>query len=274
MKYVFFLSLCYKHFKKPCSFRIHVDNVLVDEVVLDKDINPIKDFEKNYINESNKWLYRGLVILPMPEKIWIYHIDLEDTNKNIFLDFNVNDNNYSNGFMSQSAMVKIRCAGLIKESTFYKSTEFFMDYAKKIKKKFLRIEKNWLDHKPEDLDNWQLTDDYPMGVHQDNALNRGVWKWPNYMFRYPSVGWFPIKNSASTEEKKVRDQWCGGNFLVELNLIKKHKNMMIKEQIELNESDGQPTQVKGVVDFDPYIIWLKQLPEVINIYNEDQRSNS
>jgi len=55
MKYVFFFSLLYKHFKKPCSFRIYLDDVMVDEVVLDKDINPIKDF-KEYMLETNLFI--------------------------------------------------------------------------------------------------------------------------------------------------------------------------------------------------------------------------
>ena len=232
--------MLYKHFKKPNSFRIYLDDVMVDEVVLDKDINPIKDFEKKYVNESTRWVYRRLIRRQIAEKIWIYHIDLKDSNKNIFLDFDVNDSNYTNGFMSQSALVKITCAGLIKESTFNKSTNFFVDYAEKIKKKFLEIEKHRLAHVPEEDP-----------IHD-------AYKFPYYMFDYPSVHRFSvqIKNSGAMEEKEILDHWCGGDFLVKLNLVKKHKNMIL-------QTYSRP--VKGVVNFDAYICWLKQLPEVINI---------
>lgn len=236
MKYVFFLSLLYKHFKKPCSFRIYLDDVMVDEVVLDKDINPINDFKKKYVKESDRWIYRNLCRYPMAEQIWIYHIDLEDSNKNIFLDFDVNDSDYNNGFVSRTALVKIIRAGLIKESTFNRPRKFFVDYAEKIKKKFLRIEKHRLAHVPED--------------HPD----LDAWKIPNYWFQWPSVQRFLVQRT--TMEEEIWDHWCGGDFLVKLNLVKKHKNMMLR-----NGSDP----VKGVVDFDAYICWLKQLPEVINM---------
>jgi hypothetical protein len=245
MKYVFFLSLLYKHFKKPCSFRIYIDDVMVDEVVLDKDINPINNFKKKYAKEYDGWIYRNLCRRPMAEKIWIYHIDLKDSNKNIFLDFNVNDSDYTNGFMSRSALVNITCAGLIKESTFNRSKDFFVDYAKKIKKIFFHIEKHRLAHVPEH---------HPI-------LDK--WKFPIHQFNYPSVWMFLAqnKNSTTMEEKVLTNHWWSGNFLVKIKMIKKHKNMILQDC-------HRP--VKGVVNFDPYIIWLKHLQEVINIYNEDQ----
>jgi hypothetical protein len=65
-----------------------------------------------------------------------------------------------------------------------------------------------------------------------------------------------IKNSGTMEEKKLIYEWCSGNFLVKLNLIKKHKNMILQEC---------SVPVKGVVNFDAYMCWLKQLPKVINM---------
>ena len=246
MKYVFFLSLLYKHFKKPCSFRIYLDDVMVDEVVLDKDINPINDFEKKYANEPDGWVYKNLCRFPMSEKIWIYHIDLKDSNKNIFLDFDVNNSDYTNGFMSRSAMVKITRAGLIKESTFNRSRDFFMKRAENINRKFFHPEQRRPAREPEDFRNH--------GSYLYATTNNT----PRYMFAYPSVDRFSvqIKNSGAMEEKEIYDRWCGGDFLVKLNLVKKHKNMILQKC-------SMP--VKGVLDFDAYICWLKQLPEVINI---------
>jgi hypothetical protein len=258
MKYVFFLSLLYKHFKKPCSFRIYLDDVMVDEVVLDKDINPIKDFKKKYVNESDGWeqegqdppffqIYKNLDPQTMAEKIWIYHLDLKDSNKNIFLDFDVNDNNYTNGFMSRSALVKITRAGLIKESIFNRSRDFFMKRLEKQNRKFFRPGRpRFRISVPEDYQS------------HTSYLYRTAKKIPCDMFAYPSVDQFlvQIKNGGTMEEKEMWYQWCGGDFLVKLNLVKKHKNMILQKC---------SVPVKGVVEFDPYIIWLKQLPEVINM---------
>jgi hypothetical protein len=243
--------LFYKHFKKPCSFRIYLDDVMVDEVVLNKDINPIKDFKKKYVNESTRWFYRRLIQRPPSEKIWIYHLDLKDTSKNIFLEFNINDSNYSNGFMSQSALVKIRCAGLIKESIFNKSKNVKKDILEKLKKKFSYIKED----RVVDLAEFEETvsdNDVP-----EPALDI------DDEFSWPSVNRFlaQIKNGSAMEEKELIYEWCSGNFLVKLNLIKKHKNMILQDCYR---------PVKGPVAFDAYIIWLKQLPEVINTYNEDK----
>ena len=257
MKYVFFLSLLYKHFKKPCSFRIYLDDVMVDEVVLDKDINPVKDFKKKYVNESDGWerkgqdprfihVYKELDPQTVAEKIWIYHLDLKDSNKNIFLDFDVNNSDHTNGFMSRSALVKITRAGLIKESTFNRSRDFFMKRAENINRKFFHPEQRRPARVPEDFRNH--------GSYLYATTNNT----PRYMFAYPSVDRFSvqIKNSGAMEEKEIYDGWCGGDFLVKLNLVKKHKNMILQKC-------SMP--VKGVLDFDAYICWLKQLPEVINI---------
>lgn len=259
MKYVFFLSLLYKHFKKPCSFRIYLDDVMVDEVVLDKDINPVKDFKKKYVNESDGWeqpgqdplfhhVYKNLDPRMMAEKIWIYHLALKDSNKNIFLDFDVNDSDYTNGFMSRSALVKITRAGLIKESIFNRSRDFFMKRAENINRKFFRPGRPRFNiaYNPEDFRN------------HEEWRRRSARQMPHYMFTYPSVDRFSmqIKNGGAMEEKEMHDHWCGGDFLVKLNLVKKHKNMILQKC-------SMP--VKGVVDFDAYICWLKQLPEVINM---------
>ena len=243
--------MLYKHFKKPCSFRIYLDDVMVDEVVLNKDINPIKDFKKKYVNESTRWFYRHLAQRPPSEKIWIYHLDLKDTSKNIFLEFNINDSNYTNGFMSRSALVKIRCAGLIKESIFNKSKNVKEDILEKLKKKFSYIKED----RVVDLAEFEkIVDDNEEPLPDQDKDDE---------FRWPSVNRFlaQIKNGAAMEEKELVHEWCSGNFLVKLNLIKKHKNMILQDCYR---------PVKGPVAFDTYIIWLKQLPEVINTYNEDK----
>jgi len=81
---------------------------------------------------------------------------------------------------------------------------------------------------------------------------------PVHMFRYPAIDNFVMqsKNSADVEEESLPPHWRGGDFLVKLNLVKKYNNMILQE-------GDRP--VKGVVDFDAYVCWLKQIPEVINI---------
>ena len=234
---------------------------MVDEVVLDKDINPINNFKKKYTKEYDGWIYRYLARYPtMAEKIWIYHIDLKDSNKNIFLDFDVNDSDYTNGFMSRSALVKITYAGLIKESTFNKSTNFFVDYAEKIKKKFFHIEKH----------RWRILMNKYFGEGVNKPLSHGpedhpihnAWKDPIHWFKYLSVQMFVTFNKRELPWKKYvsQDHWWSGNFLVKIKMIKKHKNMIL-HQCYRPEFRNR---------LDAYIIWLNHLPEVINTYNEDK----
>ena len=149
----FFISCVYRHFhKNPVDSAIYLDDQLIDDVVLDKGINYIEDFTEKYINESKKSFYRRLHYFKdgayhgnVPEKFWLYDIDVTDSNKNIFIEFDVNDNNYTNGFMTQSAMIRSLRVGLCPRSVLATPKNFFINYVEKIKEQFLDTERNLLD---------------------------------------------------------------------------------------------------------------------------------
>lgn len=261
MKYVFFISFFYRHFKKPCGFRIYLDDQLIDDVVLDKGINYIENFTEKYINESNKSFYRRLHYFKdgayhdnVPEKFWLYDIDVTDSNKNIFIEFDVNDSNYTNGFVTQSAMIRSLRVGLCKRSVLTMPKNFFINYVEKIKEQFLETERNLLDaSKPT-----------PFPEAPDELYKR-----PDRWFPYPSPMNYKVKfnndNSNREWQDISRNGKLSGRFTVKLPLFKKHKQVMIQD------ASGRKN---GVVLLDPFISWLKQVPEVINIYNEDQRSDN
>ena len=50
MKYVLLLSLFYKHYKKSSTLKLFLDDQLIDEIILDKNIDPIPN--RKTLNQS------------------------------------------------------------------------------------------------------------------------------------------------------------------------------------------------------------------------------
>ena len=54
MKYVLLLSLFYKHYKNSSTLRLFLDDQLIDEIVLDKNIDPIPNFQERHSQTIDK----------------------------------------------------------------------------------------------------------------------------------------------------------------------------------------------------------------------------
>ena len=54
MKYILILSLFYKHYKKASTLKLFLDNSLIDEIVLDKNIDPIPNFQEKHSQTIDK----------------------------------------------------------------------------------------------------------------------------------------------------------------------------------------------------------------------------
>ena len=117
MKYLLFVSFCYKHYKKENSFRVYVDDSLVDEARLTADIDRVNiDYVTKNLSKDD-WLRRDLVRKTrikkgnfplLTDKLWLYTVNIEDGHcPKIKLDFSITDNNYTNGFMTKGMKVTI-----------------------------------------------------------------------------------------------------------------------------------------------------------------------
>lgn len=253
MKYLLFVSFCYKHYKKENSFRVYVDDLLVDEASLTADINRVNiDYVTKNLSKDD-WLRRDLVRKSrikkgnfplLTEKLWLYTVDIEAGHcPKIKLDFSITDNNYTNGFMTKGAMARVEKVGLIP-----------LD-------KFLRLQtgmwhEQWGYYKAKRL---RFSELY-------GHRGRG--------YKYPTCDHFIIKTSNQSREQypfdfnwdgKDSDQWIGENFSVIMETMFKHKTLIFKSfhQAPL-----------GIVEIDPVFLLMAKHKDVINIYNEDHRSNN
>ena len=239
MKYVLILSLFYKHYKNSSTLKLFLDNSLIDEIALDKNIDPIPNFQERHSQTIDKvavdsyrdatWVikrlkdwytyrdtYRGKQThIKIPSKLWLYSLELNNTNKHISLNFEIHDNNYSNAFMTNSALAKIHKIGLIPENLFYDEQKILPRICKTFRRKnidSIHISKDGKNKKInknniEDLelylgDGWITKDDY-IGEFR-------------YSREYPFI-----------TGHKWKKWWFGGLKKIILPIIKKHNTFML-----------------------------------------------
>ena len=174
--------------------------------------------------------------IKIPSKLWLYFLELDNTNKHISLNFEIHDNNYSNSFMTNTAMIKIHRVGLIPENLFYDKQKILPRLCKDIRNYFI------ISKKQEKLNR--------MSIHK------------SYRRYYERRDWPFVSQYECT--------WIGGSEKIEIPIIKKHNIFMLRCDEDYNESQAHPK--KGFILIDPYLFWLKRHQQVINITNEDQRS--
>jgi len=270
MKYILILSLFYKHYKKASTLKLFLDNSLIDEIALDKNIDPIPNFQEKQSHTIDKvavdsyrdatWVIKKLkdmgkqTHIKIPSKLWLYSLELNNTNKHISLNFEIHDNNYSNAFMTNSALAKIYKIGLIPENLFYDEQKILPRICKTLRRKNItvftiskdgknkKINKNAFLLNKNDLelylgDGWIIKDDY--------------------------IGEYPFITGH-----KWKHKWFGGSKKIILPIIKKHNTFMLYCPLVLYTSK-QPI---GHIGIDPYWFWLKYQQQIINITNEDSRN--
>ena len=244
MKYVLFVSFCYKHYKKENYFRVYLDDKLIDEVSLRKDINRVGiDFVKKNL-DKHSWLRRDLVnkyklsngAFPLlTERLWLYEVEIPNgTKPEIKLEFKITDNNYTNGFMTKSAMVRLEKIGLIALDKFKKMMKgYWYEPWAYFKNKRLRL-----------------------AELMKHVCAQGI--------RYPTADLFTIQTKSKSHELgnfTGWDEWVGEDFSATLKTITKHKTLILQ---------GGSRVPIGIVEIDPVFLLMSKHQDVINIYNEDQ----
>jgi hypothetical protein len=244
MKYVLLLSLFYKHYKKSSTLRLFLDDQLIDEIVLDKNIDPIPNFLEKHSHTIDKvaidstkdsaWIIKrlkghdeegvlgGPKYINVPSKLWLYSLELNNTNKHISLNFEIHDNNHTNSFMTNTAKACIHRVGLIPENLFYDKQKILSRLCKTSRRPNNKTKNNRID--------------YPFISQYDNT-------------------------------------WIGGSKKYTIPIIKKHNIFMLwfglKESVELDlivQPKDQPYLKKlGFITTDPYWFWLKRQQSIINI---------
>jgi len=257
MKYIFFIGFTFKKFKNTSRARIFLDDTLIDEIQLSKDIDLVENFNKfipeqqwdlyknmrfpkkeiffddNFTNNvknttdpDNKWELLGDSLeFVVPKKIFAYTIDLSNNPSNIWLDLSVHDNNFTNGFMTKSASFCLWYAGLIR-ADFIGPEKKLEEYFFKIKSKFFSCDKN------------KFTT--PKGK---------VWyREPKHLLHAPVINKFLMEKNGE-EKEFYPGTMMGGEVRIKFPLVKKHKTYMLR-----NGNDP----MTGALCINPYVVWVQK----------------
>ena len=104
MKYILGISLIFKHYKGATKIKIFSDDILIDDITLDRTISCESDFSyylcmddvENFTCKASK------MSAELPAKLFYYEIDDSIIGKKISFEIDDQNSNYTNGFMTKS----------------------------------------------------------------------------------------------------------------------------------------------------------------------------
>jgi len=102
MKYVLGLSYTYKKFKKNSIIRLYNEDILLDDITLDRDCNTITKTR----SEADKGKLSRQPA-EIPERLHIIELEGSGIGDYIDLFYENHDNNYTNGFMTKFSYIKL-----------------------------------------------------------------------------------------------------------------------------------------------------------------------
>lgn len=221
MRYILCVSFKYKPYKKTCSIQIFSNNCMLD------------DFELQNKN------------------VHLRYIELDESaigNELIFKIYN-NDNNYSNGFMTKWAKVKLHNIVLLPKALFN------VDVMKSIKNRFKDKWRKILGEKEYRKDSWEKEQNvFATSMIKDSSPGKIFW---------PGCRFVSIRSKAHTGElENYFGQWTGESCEITMKVIKKHNLLIFVPP--------STTHLKGYIS----IASLLGITPYINIYNENKRSHN
>jgi len=297
MKYILGISILYKSYKdKKSSIRIRSNDHFIDEISLDENINMVTKmisssfYNKHMITEKKYPLYSAMMkkilnnyrqkflsaknqaeqsekswyqnwiqeadlmtkevdgenvranLRPMnrvrpfeiPKKMFLYEIDEDNIGNNITMECSLDNNNYTNGFMTKFANIQIKNIFLMPKIFLEAGT--FLKIAQRFSKNEVTVPLPWMATCLNEHNVWPSANKIKLhGDSYDPSANHGV----------------------------VTDTPLGGNFSLELDVIKKHGIRMFSNK----------ERPYGLYMPDLDTVNLILLNDLINKFNEDQRSN-
>ena len=107
MKYVLMVGFCYQKYKKNLNVQIFSGSTMIDDITVDQDIvDPEGENTLDALSQLSYWP-------ELPKKYFCFEVNEEILEDDITVKFKLHDNNYSNGFMTKTALAKINCIALV-----------------------------------------------------------------------------------------------------------------------------------------------------------------
>ena len=231
------VGFCYQKYKKNLNVQIFSGSTMIDDITVDQDIvDPEGENTLDALSQLSYWP-------ELPKKYFCFEVNEEILEDDITVKFKLHDNNYSNGFMTKTALAKINCIALVPKNFIdkhdpYKSLKRFMvveDASRKIlKRKFdtdvilslndhnaMLKNEGWFQTWISQIKNKKIKlSDLPLQT-QILMFERG---------QRSSCGWWPTnpdnyKVHSGTTHCSVAD-WIGGEFKIVVPLIRKFNVIM------------------------------------------------
>ena len=250
MKYTLVLGIAYKKYKNPGDIAVYVGGRLIDAFQIDQDVTFVCEdtvtslLDETWYRQLDRTWWLSTVSWPqelVPKLFKIYEIEEQDLNGLVEIKVDNSHNDYNNGFMKNNSMIRFPIIGLFPSHFVENRGEQLMRIAKKIGGGSDKYEKRTGRNR---------YDDYKHLLHT-----------------WPRVGSFYTKrqNNMHEKDKVLSDQyWIGGSFTAEIPIKTKHKIRYLSS-IGAKETGFFMWSLESLI--------LATCKPLLNIYNEDQRSN-
>jgi len=254
MKYLLVIGIEFKFFRRPADVTIYVGNKFIDTFQLDRDlpvINALPYIESKWYEKYSKkhWVTSEHSVSwwsKLPSLYKVYEIDDSDLVDQLQIHVQNDNSDFTNGFMKNSSLIRFASVSLFKK-------DLISNRGEKMMKAIVRLCDGFAKHQKRTgkITGGSLSEPRP-GVLRST--------WPN-----ANSFWVSGKNESNSG---VRDSywWVGGSFTAEF---------MIKTKYQMKVFGP----VKGQKDFGfaaythPNATVLATNKKLLNIYDEDQRSN-
>lgn len=256
MEYFLILGIKYKKYKKPADIHVHIGDRCIDSFTLDKDYTHVENMSMHVETcwlekyDKVKWIDKiyGPGTMPvgeeMPKFFKVYTLDSRSLEGKIKIEVRNSNNDWTNGFMKNTSLIKFSIVALLPKPFTY-------DKCKKLIQTLVRLNKS----------NDKFV--FPM---DENLETKGLWRGNTW----PSAESFYVKyTNDKRNSDKISDQsmWLGGSFSAEFVIRKKHKVKYIGSMRKDKDI--------GVLNvYNPETLTLATCKPLLNIYNEDKRSNN
>ena len=256
MKYILVIGIEYKFFKKPADITIHIEDKLIDIFRLTRDYpcatNILPQIESKWFerNGRSKWIAREDWIKKwhnVPSLFKVYEIDDSALKGKMQIKVENSNTDYTNGFMKNSSLIKFPIVALFKKDLVENRGEKMMKAIAKLDRGLGKYQKR------KGMDYIQTHEPHPGYIRSS---------WPN-----ADSFWISRENEIH-EKNGVRNLWwdIGGSFTAEFMIKTKHHMKVF--------APAGSTELGFPACTHPKMFVLATCKQLLNIYDEDQRSNN
>tara|TARA_R110000803_G_scaffold177425_1_gene239818 strand:- start:172 stop:960 length:789 start_codon:yes stop_codon:yes gene_type:complete len=258
MKYFLVIGIEYKKYVKPANITIHVGDKFIDTFQLDRDYpsatNILPQIETQWYNKFGAlhWISHADWVkkwINIPSLFKVYEIDGGALKGRMEIKVENANSDFTNGFMKNSSVIKFPIVALFKKDLVENRGEKLMRIIKKIHD---ATTKHMIRRDGQDYNDMM---DPPL-----SGFVRPTW--PNAESFYVS------RENEIYEKSEVKGMhWSiGGSFTAKFMIETKHHMKVFAPAGDRREL-GFPNQGN------PGVLILATCKQLLNIYNEDQRSN-